>query len=196
VTDGLLRGLTGRQLVGVLAHEVSHIRHNDMWIMSVADSVSRLVRMMSVFGQVLLLINLPMLLMDQVRISWLLIAVLILAPTASALLQLALSRNREFDADLEAAALTGDPQGLAAALERLERAQGSMWERIVFSGPRIPEPSLLRTHPSTEERVRRLLALSPASPPGGPIRSGPPFHPRDWPVVGRPPVRRWHGMWY
>lgn len=78
---------------------------------------------------------------------------------AGSLLQFALSRTREFDADLDAAGLTEDPIGLASALEKIERSQGRLWETIFLPGRRVPDPSLLRTHPDTQERMRRLLSL-------------------------------------
>ena len=95
-------------------------------------------------------------------VSWWLILVLIVAPHLGALLQLALSRTRELDADLDAAGLTGDPLGLAAALAKLEQQHARLWESLMLPGRRLPEPSLLRTHPPTEERIRRLLALAGA----------------------------------
>ena len=104
---------------------------------------------------------------------WLAVIVLLAAPTVGGLIQVALSRAREFDADLGAAMLTGDPDGLAAALARLERAQGRLWESIFLPGGRTPDPSVLRTHPLTAERVARLMALKAA--PGGPDGSGLPL---------------------
>ncbi|MFQ5959613.1 MAG: zinc metalloprotease HtpX [Alphaproteobacteria bacterium] len=196
VTDGLLRRLGGRELAGVLAHEISHIRHNDMWIMGLADSVSRLTRTLSLFGTLLLFVNLPLFLLDYGHVPWLAIVILVVSPTASALMQLALSRNREFDADLGAARITGDPVGLASALDKLERYQGRMWEQIFMPGRRIPEPSLLRTHPPTEERVHRLLALAPPRP-APPLPAFPGFVlPRGWPVVRRRPRWHWSGIWH
>ena len=76
-----------------------------------------------------------------------------------ALVQLGLSRTREYDADRAAAELTGDPEGLVRALVKLERRVGRFWEEILLPGRRIPEPSLLRTHPPTESRIRRLRDL-------------------------------------
>ncbi|MBI4081286.1 MAG: M48 family metalloprotease [Candidatus Lambdaproteobacteria bacterium] len=195
VTDGLLRGLSPRELTGVLAHEVSHVRGNDMWIMALADSVSRLVGMLALTGQVLFLINLPMLLTERGALPWLPILVLLAAPTVSALLQLALSRNREFDADAAAAALTGDPAGLASALQRLEWAQGRFWEELLLPGARLPDPSLLRTHPRTEERVGRLRELAAAEAPIPTPRTVPGFLDQGAAVL-RAPHRRWHGLWY
>jgi heat shock protein HtpX len=159
VTDGLLRNFSSRELQGVLAHELGHLNSNDGWVMSLADSLSQLVSLMSWIGQFLLIINLPLFLWGDYQIPWLFIIILVLAPTVSALLQLALSRTREFEADLQAAMLTGDPRGLASGLAKLERISGNWFENLFLPGRRVPEPSLLRTHPPTEERVRRLLEL-------------------------------------
>ncbi len=159
VTDGLLRTLDQEELVGVLAHEISHIRSSDLWVMGLADAVSRLTGTLSWIGQLLLLINLPMLLLDSYQFPWLLVLLLIAAPTISSGLQLALSRAREFDADLDAARLTGNPRGLARALAKMERLQRGWLQRILLPGRQLPEPSLFRTHPDTNERIRRLLEL-------------------------------------
>ncbi len=161
VTEGLLRKLNFRELAGVLAHEVSHIRNNDLWIMGLADVMSRLTQFMSYLAVFLVLFNLPAIITDSMRTPWLAIILLYLAPTISSLLQLGLSRAREYDADLEAAQLTGDPEGLAQALLKLEQYQGRFWEDLVFPGRKIPQPSLLRSHPSTEDRVARLRELEP-----------------------------------
>jgi len=159
ITDGLLRALTTRELSGVLAHEISHIRNRDLWVMGLADLFSRSTSILSLFGQILLIINLPLIFFGLASINWIAIVILIFAPTLSALIQLALSRTREFDADLNAVSLTGDAKGLASALIKIEQAQGGWVERIFLPGRRIPEPSLLRTHPKTEQRVTRLLSL-------------------------------------
>ncbi|WP_431859061.1 zinc metalloprotease HtpX [Azospirillum sp.] len=158
VSDGLLRELSLRELAGVLAHEVSHIRNNDLWVMGLADLVASLTRFMALFGTALLLLNLPLLVMDRGGVPWALVLLLTVAPTAGALLQLALSRTREFDADLDAAHLTGDPEGVASALARIDRLQERPWM------PGRGGPSLLRTHPDMEERVRRLMELRPSAP--------------------------------
>ena len=194
LTDGLLRGLSQRELTGVLAHEVSHIRHNDIWIMGLADSMSRLVWMGSLFGQVLLLINLPMFLMSRNAMPWWPIVLLIAAPSVSALLQLGLSRNREFDADLAAAELTGDPGGLAMALERLEQAQIGLFDRLFRRQRQDAQPSMLRTHPASRERVQRLLEMAREPPPAAVVEGVLPLLPGAWPEVTRPPRRRWTGV--
>lgn len=197
VTDGLLRTMGPREVAGVLAHEISHIRNDDLRIMALADLLTRFTAIMSYAGMFLLLLNIPLFLAGVAVIPWPGVILLTLAPTLGSLLQLGLSRNREYEADLDAAGLTGDPAGLAAALGKLERYQGRFWEEIIMPGRRIPEPSLLRTHPPTEERVRRLMALSALPQPGFVL---PEFHPGSLAgeftaPVGRP---RWRlsGRWY
>jgi heat shock protein HtpX len=97
----------------VLAHEISHLRHNDMRIMGFAGLTSQLIHMLALLGQILLFLNLPLLLWGHYTISWTAILLLIFAPTISAILQLALSRTREYRADLGAARLMGDGRALA-----------------------------------------------------------------------------------
>lgn len=161
ITEGLLRRLSLRELAGVLAHEVSHIRNNDLAVMSLADMMTRFTQGLSYLALFLAIFHLPGILLGDSDVSLLALLLLYLAPSIGSLLQLGLSRTREYDADLEGAELTGDPRGLAAALDKLERYQGNFWEDFMFPVPgrRIPQPSLLRSHPPTEERVARLLAL-------------------------------------
>jgi heat shock protein HtpX len=199
LTDGLLRRLNLRELTGVLAHEVSHIRHNDMWVMSLADTVSRVTSSLSFVGQMLIFINLPLVMLGQAHVAWFPILLLLAGPTLSGLMQLALSRTREFDADLGAVRLTGDPVGLASALEKLEREGRGLFDWVLMPGRRDPEPSVLRSHPNTRERVGRLLEL--AGRPGvqpGPLDVGALLLqlPQELPRVTRPP--RWHvsGLWH
>ena len=162
VTDGLLEILDGRELASVLAHEIGHIAHRDLWIMGLADVMSRLVSLASWMGQLLVLVNLPLVMAGMVHVPWSVVVLLIFAPTLMALIQLGLSRTREYDADRVAADLTGDPEGLIGALGKLERRVGRFWEDIFLPGRRIPEPSLLRTHPPVESRIARLRALAPS----------------------------------
>ena len=199
VTDGLLRQLDLRELVGVLAHEISHVRNNDLWVMGLADMFSRGTSLLSLVGQLLLVLNLPLVLFSEVSINWVAILLLVFAPSLSALAQLALSRTREYDADLNAARLTGDPEGLARALARIEQAQGGWLERIFLPGRRIPDPSLLRTHPETAERIERLMALRPTIAETGILpltRPATDLRPGFSRAVVRPP--RWHvsGLWH
>jgi heat shock protein HtpX len=161
ITEGLLRRLSLRELTGVLAHELSHVRNNDLAVMSLADVMTRFTQALCYLALFLAVINLPAMLLGDSDISLGALLLLYLAPTAGSLLQLSLSRTREYEADIEGATLTGDPRGLASALDRLERYQGHFWEDLMYPVPsrRIPQPSLLRSHPPTKERIQRLLAL-------------------------------------
>lgn len=195
LTDGLLRALAPREIAGVLAHEVSHIAHGDLRVMGLADFVSRLTSLYALAGQLLLLLALPWWLVGAAEINWAALLLLWAAPYIAMLAQLGLSRVREFDADLSAAALTGDPLGLASALARIDRA-GRSWRGLLLPGWGNPEPSWLRTHPATEERIRRLRAMQPAPRPAWDIVA-------PWPSggVGAFPVRsapRWRlgGHWW
>lgn len=196
ITDGLIRGLTLREFAGVMAHEVSHIRAGDIKVMALADVVSRMTSVMSTFGIIALALNLPGIVAGGGGVPWLAIGILLFAPTVGGLLQLALSRTREYDADVDAATLTGDPEGLASALVKLEQAHGRLWEGLMLPGSRIPDPSLLRSHPRTDDRVARLLSLKIRRDPAfagldAPVGAGRSFIP----VVG-PPRRRISGIWF
>lgn len=202
VTDGLLRALNLRELTGVLAHEMSHVRNNDVWLMGMADLAARLTRMMSLAGAGLLLLSLPMWLQGGSLVSFVLILLLMFAPQITTLLQLALSRAREFDADLDAAGLTGDPAGLSLALAKLERQQRSHWEQILMPGRKLPEASLLRSHPPTKDRIARLTSLYDREPERttalaalGLARPMPPLMAPMSPIT-TPPRSHLIGFWY
>lgn len=198
VTHGLLRTLNLREITGVLAHEMSHIRNNDMRAMAFADIISRVAGFFSSFGKLLVFFNLPLIFMGSSPISWWAILLMIVAPMLTGLLQLALSRTREFDADLDAVALTQDPVGLASALQKLERYQTNLWQQVLMPGYRVPDPSILRTHPHTAERIARLLQLTPEGPGQIVQRPETPLPlPGQVVVVPRRPV--WNGimgLWY
>lgn len=195
LTEGLLLTLDGREIAGVLAHEISHIRNGDLRVMGLADLISRLTSFLSLFGQILVLVNLPLWWWSDIRVNWWAIALLVFAPQITMLAQLGLSRTREYDADLNAALLTGDPEGLASALVKIERG-GRRWFDVLLPGFGVPEPSWLRTHPPMEERIRRLLTLRPQPEFGFQDRVFEPDRrglPRQ---AGRSPRYRWSGLWY
>ena len=160
LSDGLLRLLSWRELVGVIAHEVSHIAGNDTRVMGIADVASRLVATISYAGQLLLVLNLPLYLFGLASLPLFPIVVMMLAPLLMTLLQLALSRSREYEADLTAARLTGDPLGLASALQRMEHFQNQQLRRLFIPYGRVEVPSVLRTHPGTAKRIERLVDLA------------------------------------
>jgi heat shock protein HtpX len=122
------------------------------------------------------------------------IPLLVFAPQLTTLLQLALSRAREYEADLDAAGLTGDPAGLASALAKLERFQRGMWEQILMPGYRLPEPSLLRSHPPTEQRIARLRELEGRASASVLDDTVPWSGERTW--VARRPRGHVLGFWY
>lgn len=164
VTQGMLNKLTARELTGVLAHEMAHIRNNDLWIMSLADTMSRFTHFMALTAIIIATISVPMALLGGPPVPLLSILVLYFAPTVSSFLQLSLSRTREYDADHIGAELTRDPDGLASALHKIENYQGRILETIFMPGRNVPVPSALRTHPPTEERIKRLLAMRDYAP--------------------------------
>jgi heat shock protein HtpX len=167
VTLGLLQALSPREVAAVLAHEIAHIRHGDAWVMRLAASAATLTQTMSTVGIVLLIVFLPVLVMTgEAIVSPLAVLLLSFSPVVSDLLQLSLSRRREFLADAGAVELTGDPRGLASALLRLERLLGNDWERVGSRGGWL---HWFRTHPRTEERIDRLLQLVPPARPDLPI---------------------------
>lgn len=193
ITDGLLRGMTMREITGILAHETAHIANGDLKVMGLADVLNRITSLMSAIG----LIGVPIVFGTGVDVPYVGLFMLILAPTIGGLLQLGLSRAREYDADLDGVALTGDPEGLAQALAALEQYQRGVWEGMFLPGSRVPQPSLLRTHPKTEDRIARLRALSTGGPsvaaqrmPGtAPLPERP--QPSFVPQVSDPRIR-WH----
>ncbi len=198
LTEGVLRQLTMREIADVLAHEIAHIRNGDLALMSVADVVSRLVQVLYYLGLFLLALNLFRLLVDEELNSWWAIAVLVAAPAVMNLLQLSLSKQREFDADRTAALLTGDPLGLASAITRLDTSTGHVMDDVLPPVParRVPQPSMLRCHPAANLRVARLRKLE--APPVPPLDIA--EEPRIS-LVGVGPIAmraryRWPGVWF
>lgn len=160
VTEGLLWTLDRRELTAVLAHELAHLRHDDLGVMLLAAVVGRMTAFLALVGQVMLLLALPAAWLGGFTIPWGALILLAFAPWFSELLQLGLARAREYDADLGAAELTGDPEGLARALVRIERARRPWWAPWYAPLRQWEPPSWLSTHPPTPERVRRLLELA------------------------------------
>lgn len=195
VTDGMVRNLSAREVAAVLAHEISHIKHGDVFVMSLADAFSRVTTMMGQAGMIMLWFAIPAILLGF-NFTLVGVLILILAPTASTLLQLALSRSREYEADLGAAQITGDPIGLAMALKKIEHGPTGWLQQILMPGRKSPEPALLRTHPHTEDRVERLKDLASSDETIG--------LPEPHGIMDseRPTIRirqpRWHinGLWY
>jgi len=158
VSPSLVRGLSERELAGVLAHEMSHIRNNDLRLFRFTETIRHTAVLTSRIGWLLVLFSLPMTLLGGSGVSLGTMLLFVAAPAGAHLLQLAILRSREFAADLGAVELTGDPRGLASALRRIELT--NQWVlRLLLPVSTADEPALVRTHPATAERVRRLEEL-------------------------------------
>ena len=167
-TTGILRVLSARELRGVMAHVLSHVKNRDILISTISATMA---------GAIAALANFALFFGGRDSsgrsnpIAGILVA--LLAPMAAALIQMAISRAREFEADRGGAEISGDPHALASALDKIHRyAQGIPLE----TAERHPETAqmmimnplsggglrgLFSTHPATEERIRRLMAMSP-----------------------------------
>lgn len=167
-TTGILQMLSERELRGVMAHELTHVKHRDILISTIAATMA---------GAISALANFAMFFggrdaNGRPSNPIASIAVALLAPLAAALVQMAISRAREFEADRGGAEISGDPQALAAALRKIDaHARGLPMD----AAERHPETAqmmiinplsggglagLFSTHPATEERVSRLLAMA------------------------------------
>ncbi len=167
VTEGLLRSLQPHEVEGVIAHEVAHIKHRDTLTMTIVATIAGAVMMLSYVGRWALIFSGRD---DRNGGGLALLLALIVAPIAATLVQLAISRAREFEADATGARLAGSPTGLASALANLERSARLMPAETVpsaahlfivnpFGGVGSAMLNLFRTHPPTEQRIARLRAM-------------------------------------
>ncbi len=171
-TRPLLDLLNDEELEGVMAHEMSHVKNRDILVMSVASTLASIISFVTRMGVYAAIFN-----SGNKNPAGLIILIIadIAAPIAAALIQLGVSRSREFLADESGGRLTGKPMALANALMKLEggcTASASMsgsYDRDSYSSVWITNPSgtkiksaisgLFRTHPSTEDRVAKLREL-------------------------------------
>ncbi|MBN1794305.1 MAG: zinc metalloprotease HtpX [Candidatus Omnitrophica bacterium] len=169
VTEGIVRLLDDEELRGVLAHELSHVKNRDMLIMSVTATIAgaitmiaNFIRWAAIFGGF----------GGKGRSSdsnaFALLIMSIVAPIAALIVQLAISRTREYGADRSGAQIAGTPKGLASALGKLEQhntrypiAASPTTAHLFIVNPLHGNflSALFRTHPPIEERIRRLLAI-------------------------------------
>jgi heat shock protein HtpX len=167
VNTGLITRLSEEEVAGVVAHELAHIRNRDTLIMTVTATIAGAISMVSRFavftggGRG-----------DHRPNPIASLAMLILAPLAAMLVQMAISRSREYEADRVGAQITGDPRGLASALIKLQNfargienhhaeanpASAHLWIINPLSGARMD--NLFSTHPATENRVAALENLA------------------------------------
>ena len=167
-TTGILRLLSEREIRGVMAHELAHVKHRDILISTISATMAGAISMLANFAMIFGSRDSEGRPTNPIAS----IAVMILAPLAASLIQMAISRAREFEADRGGAEISGDPRALASALDKINRyARGIPLEAT----ERHPETAqmmivnplsggglrgLFSTHPSTEERVQRLMALA------------------------------------
>ncbi|ABL68806.1 zinc metalloprotease HtpX [Paracoccus denitrificans] len=177
VTQGIMRVLNRDELAGVIAHELAHIKHRDTLTMTVTATMAGAIAMLgnmlmfsSMFGG-----------RDDNRGSGLAaILAMIFAPMAAGLVQMAISRTREYEADRMGAEICGRPMALAGALAKISRAAGQVVNIPAERNPAsasmfIVNPlhalrmdRLFATHPPTEERIARLQAMASGAPASGP----------------------------
>jgi heat shock protein HtpX len=167
-TTGILRVLSERELRGVMAHELAHVKHRDILISTVSATMA---------GAISALANFAMFFggrdSDGRRSNPIAsIAVAMLAPLAGALIQMAISRAREFEADRGGAQISGDPQALASALQKIHAFAAGIPFQAAEQHPATAQmmimnplagggiSKLFSTHPATEERVARLMEMA------------------------------------
>ncbi len=153
VSSGALSVLSERELRAVLAHEMAHIAADDIGLMRVANILGRITSFIATFGLLAILFGL---MLPKGSMATEIVWFLALAPTSVSLLQLAILRRREYAADAAAAQISGDPAALAQALLKIERATRFTLKRMFGDAAAIELPTLLRTHPRTEDRIKRL----------------------------------------
>ena len=165
-TTGLLKRLSAEEIAGVMAHELAHVKNRDTLTMTITATIAGAVSMLANFG---LFFgdnrNNPLGIVGA-------ILVMILAPLAAALVQMAISRTREYAADRTGAEICGQPLWLASALEKIDRSARGIENRAAESNPAtahmfIINPlhshqadALFTTHPRTENRVARLREMA------------------------------------
>ncbi|MCB4810717.1 zinc metalloprotease HtpX [Methylovorus menthalis] len=167
-TTGIMRILSERELRGVMAHELAHVKHRDTLISTISATIAGAISSIAQFGMLFAGGH------DRERSVHPAVAILImiLAPIAAMLIQMAISRAREFEADRGGAEISGDPTALAAALKKIhdyahqipletaERHPETAQMMIInpLSGEGIK--GLFSTHPQTQERIARLMAMA------------------------------------
>lgn len=166
-TTGIMRILSERELRGVMAHELSHVKHRDTLISTISATIAGAISSIAQFGMLFSGGD-----RDRNVHPVAAILIMLLAPIAAMLIQLAISRSREFEADRMGAIISGDPGALAAALRKIhdyahqiplntaeqhpETAQMMIINPLSAGGLR----GLFSTHPETEERIARLMAMA------------------------------------
>jgi len=170
VTAGIMRILNREELEGVIAHELSHIKNRDMLISSMAATIAGAISMLATMAQWAAIFGGGRSDDDDHGGIIGLIAMAIFAPLAAAVIQMAISRSREYLADAGGARITKNPYGLAAALEKLTKASqiipmnaNPSTAHLFIVNPLTGKSlmNLFSTHPPLEERIARLRSMKP-----------------------------------
>ncbi len=169
VTTGIMRALSYDELSGVLGHELSHIKHHDILISTVAATMATFITYIAHMAQWAMIFGGGRSNRDDNGGALGALFTIILAPIAAALIQMAISRSREYEADKSGGEICGNPMFLARALEKIDDyarnsrplqdatpATAHMFIINPLKNARVSFSSLFSTHPSTEERVERL----------------------------------------
>jgi len=167
-TAGILQVMDDRELEGVVAHELGHVLHRDILISSVAATIAAAITALASMARWAMIFGGMRRDDDDDGGGWAGILMIFLAPLAAALIQMAISRSREFDADTASAKYTGTPYNLISALQKLEAyskripmdaspATQHLFIIKPFTGQALMR--LFSTHPSTEDRIARLQAM-------------------------------------
>jgi len=168
-TTGILRILSREELMGVMAHELSHVKHRDILISSIAATIAGAITYLAHMAQFAAMFGAGRDSDDERGGGFGMILMAILAPIAAMLIQMAISRSREYAADRGGAEISGNPLYLANALRKLEMAnqQIPMQANPATAHMFIVNPlsgsammALFSTHPPLEERVKRLEAMT------------------------------------
>ena len=171
VTSGILQLVSTRELEGVIAHELAHIKHRHMLVGTVAATVAGAIAMLASIAKWGLFLGGRGRRSDGGGNLFVMIAAMIIAPMAAAIIQMMISRSNEFQADATAARITSDPAGLASALQKIESyaqkipmqvnpaaAQLAIINPLAGSA-RDTMSRLFSTHPPTEKRVAKLRGM-------------------------------------
>ena len=171
VTEGIMRILSKEELEGVIAHELSHIKNKDMLISSIAATIAGAISMLATMAQWAAIFGGGRGSDDDDGGGIIgLIAMAIFAPLAAAVIQMAISRSREYLADAGGASITKNPYGLASALEKLTQASQIIpmdakpsTAHLFIVNPLSGKAfmNLFSTHPPLEERIARLRSMKP-----------------------------------
>ena len=172
VTEGIMRILTREELEGVIAHELSHIKNKDMLISSIAATIAGAISMLATMAQWAAIFGGGRSSDEDNGGGGIigLIAMAIFAPLAAAVIQMAISRSREYLADAGGANITKNPYGLASALEKLTKASQIIpmnakpsTAHLFIVNPLSGKAfmNLFSTHPPLEERIARLRSMKP-----------------------------------